>query len=314
MRGYLNLPPLPEPMDLSEFRKISKEEWKTLAAAQLKGIDPFEELSWENEELLLQPYYDRSDIGSIQYLPAFFNKIKPFRWKLYELIEVTNEKEANRCAIEALEGGCDGVIFRFSERPDLRPLLKGINTEICDTSFISTGATADKEAYPKIRSGFRARPGSSDVYVQKKTGLPPIEVMADCMSSASMPVDIIRYASGDFFLEIALLRAFRYLIHEAWKEDPFHFRIHTIVSTHENPEYQWFLNAVSGLAGVLGGATSICFTTAVGKRRISRNVGNLIREESKIKWYEDQCNGSYYIESLTHQIIQNCKTQMDDRK
>ena len=37
--------------------------------------------------------------------------------------------------------------------------------------------------------------------------------------------------------------------------------------------------------------------------RITRNVGNLIREESKITEYQDQCGGAYLVEVLTDQII-----------
>ena len=53
----------------------------------------------------------------------------------------------------------------------------------------------------------------------------------------------------------------------------------------------------------MGGSHSVDFSTASGDTRISRNTGNLIREESGINTYSDQCGGSYYVETLTDKII-----------
>ncbi|MEM6812768.1 MAG: methylmalonyl-CoA mutase family protein [Bacteroidota bacterium] len=116
---------------------------------------------------------------------------------------------------------------------------------------------------------------------------------------------VYRKAFPDFFLEIATVRAFRFMLNIKKKRND--IRIHTSIPHHKLAENQWFLNTTSGLASILGGSDSIDIPTAIGHDRISRNIGHLIREESGIDMYEDQCGGSYLIESLTHQIIQQVK-------
>ena len=98
-------------LDLSIFPTISKENWGFLAEKQLKGEDPNQVLKWQNTaDIDLLGYYDESDIKSLSYLTEFFKNLAPHRWKLYQQIEVDQDKEANRQILEALMGGCDGVI------------------------------------------------------------------------------------------------------------------------------------------------------------------------------------------------------------
>ena len=113
----------------------------------------------------------------------------------------------------------------------------------------------------------------------------------------------------DFFLEIATLRALRYVIDSKGKRE---LHIHSNIPKHESKDHQWFLNTTGGMASILGGTHSVSFETTTGSSRISRNVGNIIREESGISHFEDQCGGSFYIELLTHKIIEEVKKEVHE--
>lgn len=280
-------------LDLNIFPEISKDEWLQLAENQLKGADPNTELAWKNTgDLNLNAYYDRSDIEGLSYLEDFFSSINPHKWKLYEQIEVSNAGTANEQAIKALMGGCDGIIFKNPE--NWNTLLKDIDTQICDINMISDG---DMSSDSNL-TGFKLYKAGN--CITSSEVLDPINQVFQLVNSINKETYIHRTALGDFFLEIATIRSLRYLLETNGNEN---IKIHSQVPLHAESDHQWFLNTTSGLASVLGGSHSIDLPTATGDSRISRNTGNLIREESGIIEYSDQCGGSYYIEVLTDKII-----------
>ncbi|WP_436517572.1 methylmalonyl-CoA mutase family protein [Ekhidna sp. To15] len=282
-------------LDLNIFPQIDKDQWLQLAELQLKGADPSKELAWTNDaNISLEGYYDQSDIHDFKYLLDFFSAIDSHHWKLYETIDCTQPTQANKAAIEALEGGCDGVILNNPSLEDYQELLAEINVEICDISVIGSG---NLKPNPKF-TGFHLCPNGSCISSQEKNN--PVNQLGELLSSEKSGKSIYRIAHSDFFLEIAAVRALRFLLDQKGLVD---IHIHSHIPLHTSEEHQWFLNTTSGLASILGGSHSIDLSTANGDSRISRNTGNLIREESGIEKYTDQCGGSYYIEALTNKII-----------
>ncbi len=280
-------------LDLNIFPKTNKDEWLQLAENQLKGANPITELAWENDaNINLNGYYDRSDILHLKYLEDFFSNAQPHRWKLYERIISTDPEEANEQALKALMGGCDGIIF--SNSSNMEVLFKDINAEICDISFDSSASTISVESFTGFQMFKNGNCASSDVTKN------PIDQLCDLFQKLKNHTYVHRIALSDFFLEIASVRALRYLLDDRGFKG---VHIHSQIPKHEEDDHQWFLNTTAGLASILGGSHSIDLTTASGDSRISRNTGNLIREESGIEEYEDQCGGSYYIEFLTDRII-----------
>ncbi len=282
-------------LDLSVFSDVDKENWSILAKKQLKGGDPKEVLNWRNTAgIELTSYYDTSDLSDKEYLSDFFTNIQPHKWKLYQRIEVNQEAEANKKGIEALMGGCDGVIFNVISHPNLDTLLEGIDSSICDL-----GINGDLNIDPTNFTGPRILPKKGNTLLVKEASN-AVKQVIEAVSGINEHTYIFRTALNDFFLEIATIRALKYLLTNNNHQD---IHIHSSVPFHHSKEYQWFLNTTSGLASILGGSNSIDLPTAIGDERISRNTANLIREESGIAEYSDQCGGSYYIESLTDRII-----------
>jgi methylmalonyl-CoA mutase len=125
----------------------------------------------------------------------------------------------------------------------------------------------------------------------------------------------------NFFMEIAMLRAARFLWHELISPfDPQNpkstmLRTHVQTSgwslTEQDPYNNIIRTTLEALAAALGGTQSLhtnSFDEAVGlptdfSARIARNTQIIIQEESQVCHVVDPLGGSYYIEALTDGII-----------
>ncbi|WP_372682961.1 methylmalonyl-CoA mutase [Desulfosarcina sp.] len=134
----------------------------------------------------------------------------------------------------------------------------------------------------------------------------------------------------NFFMEIAMLRAARYLWHDLLK--PFNpknpkssmLRTHVQTSgwslTQQDPYNNIIRTTLEALAAVLGGTQSLhtnSFDEAVGlptdfSARIARNTQIIIQEESQVCHTVDPLGGSYYIESLTDGIIKEARKIIEE--
>ncbi|WP_319523304.1 methylmalonyl-CoA mutase [uncultured Desulfosarcina sp.] len=134
----------------------------------------------------------------------------------------------------------------------------------------------------------------------------------------------------NFFMEIAMLRAARFLWHDLIK--PFNpknpkssmLRTHVQTSgwslTEQDPYNNIIRTTLEALAAVLGGTQSLhtnSFDEAVGlptdfSARIARNTQIVIQEESQVCHTVDPLGGSYYIEALTNGIIKEARKIIDE--
>jgi methylmalonyl-CoA mutase len=125
----------------------------------------------------------------------------------------------------------------------------------------------------------------------------------------------------NFFMEIAMLRAARFLWHELISQfnpkNPRSTMLRTHVQTsgwsltEQDPYNNIIRTTLEALAAALGGTQSLhtnSFDEAVGlptdfSARISRNTQIIIQDESQICHVADPLGGSYYVEALTDGII-----------
>ncbi|MCX7981378.1 MAG: methylmalonyl-CoA mutase [Syntrophales bacterium] len=134
----------------------------------------------------------------------------------------------------------------------------------------------------------------------------------------------------NFFMEIAKLRAARYLWHKIVSEfNPQNPRS-TVLRTHvqtsgwslteQDPYNNIIRTTIEALAAVLGGTQSLhtnSFDEAISlptpfSARIARNTQLIIREESQVCHVVDPLGGSYYVEALTGAIIREAQKIMDE--
>jgi methylmalonyl-CoA mutase len=125
----------------------------------------------------------------------------------------------------------------------------------------------------------------------------------------------------NFLMEIAMLRAARFLWHELMArfnpKNPKSSMLRTHVQTsgwsltEQDPYNNIIRTTIEALAAVFGGTQSLhtnSFDEAVGlptdfSARIARNTQIIIQEESQLCHVVDPLGGSYYLEALTHGII-----------
>jgi methylmalonyl-CoA mutase len=129
----------------------------------------------------------------------------------------------------------------------------------------------------------------------------------------------------NFFMDIAMLRAARFLWHELIK--PFNpknvqslmLRTHCQTSgwslTQQDPYNNVIRTTLECMSAALGGTQSLhtnSFDEAVGlptnfSARIARNTQIIVQEESQICHVVDPLGGSYYVEALTDGIISEAR-------
>jgi methylmalonyl-CoA mutase len=134
----------------------------------------------------------------------------------------------------------------------------------------------------------------------------------------------------NFFMEIAKLRAARYLwaklIQQFGPKDPRSsmLRTHCQTSgaslTEQDPYNNVVRTTIEALAATLGGTQSL-HTNALDEAvalpslfsaRIARNTQLIVAEESGITHVVDPLGGSYYVESLTHSLVNEASKLMDE--
>lgn len=129
----------------------------------------------------------------------------------------------------------------------------------------------------------------------------------------------------DLFMNVAMLRAARYLWSEAVSSfgatnpKSLALRTHCQTSgwslTEQDPFNNIIRTTIEALGATLGGTQSLhtnAFDEALGlptdfSARIARNTQIIIQEESEICRTVDPLAGSYYIESLTDQIVKKAR-------
>ena len=134
----------------------------------------------------------------------------------------------------------------------------------------------------------------------------------------------------NFFMDIAMLRAARFLWHRiVSKYNPKNpqsvmLRTHCQTSgwslTQQDPYNNIIRTTLEAMSAALGGTQSLhtnSFDEAIGlptefSARIARNTQILIQEESQICRVVDPLGGSYYVESLTNSIIEGAQKIIDE--
>ncbi len=134
----------------------------------------------------------------------------------------------------------------------------------------------------------------------------------------------------NFFMEIAMLRAARFLWHKLMQQfNPTNpkssmLRTHCQTSgwslTEQDPYNNVIRTTLEAMSAVLGGTQSlhtnsfdeaVCLPTELSAR-IARNTQIIIQEESQVCKVADPLGGSYYVEYLTNQIVQEAQKIIDE--
>jgi len=142
--------------------------------------------------------------------------------------------------------------------------------------------------------------------------------------SAESIINNMRISMGvgtNYFMEIAKLRALRILFNQIAKtygykkyqsEDlKIHCQSSVWTKTVYDPYVNMLRNTTEAMSAVLGGCNSLTIepfdatysVPSSSSKRISRNISNLLKEESYFDKVVDPAAGSYYIEMLTDKLV-----------
>jgi methylmalonyl-CoA mutase len=298
-------------LNFNEFQPANMADWKKAASIELKGENPSERLEWSiNPSIKLGPYYDERSSNSLGYLVNFFARLPKRAWILAEEIFVEDVILANRHALTVLNEGCDGLIFHLTSSADLAVLTKGILFEHCQVSFV----VPDESVFGGVREFISKNGVKGFLLVSSDLDMPVENAYVGQLEKFVLEYHknwntafYVRL-SQDFFHELAKIRALRFLVYhianyKGIEISPEVFHIHIIPVSLETFDEHIFTQVSAGIAGVVGSADSISFTTNGDRDRIKRNVGNLFRDESKLGAFQDAASGSYFIDQLTDQMI-----------
>lgn len=311
-------------LNFNEFKNVGKEDWNDVVTRQVKSGSPSDTLEWSSEfGIPLEVYYDASARKDLSYLTQFFSTVLPHNWKLLEHVEVIDEKVANDRALDSLNGGCDGVLFSLNASSNLEMITKDILFEHCEVSFIFQNKSKSDTEYFQEKHNIKGFSVDRDVgshsdRFSQPSGLDNLtEMVVDFALHPQERPTIFLRISQDFFHELARVRAVRYLFWRVAevvgaKIDPNDILIHCEPIGIEEQSTNLFVHSSAGLAAIIGGANAISFNPMNSNPRISRNVGNLIREESKIATFQNAGTGSFFIDTLTDQMIQHVWSKLQE--
>lgn len=292
------------------FPAATAEQWKAKIIAELKGGD-FEGLISTNADgIPVLPFYPADDAGRYRLdIPVK----TPRGWLTAERIRVQDLKQANAAALDALQQGAMCIFFDLQRQEldaaEIRQLTEGILLDIAPVYFENHSGTGQAVLQDNV-------PGSCPPTVI----VPQLESKSDELVFAvakgmQLPGDQISihfFTGGNYFMEIAKLRAFRWL----WKQ------VNTILQSDkkvfivsetgmqqrsETDENQHILrNTTEAMSAILGGCDALLVNPhnhredSVFGKRIARNVQHILRHESGLGEPGDIGRGAYFIEYLTY--------------
>ena len=303
-----------------DFDPVSKNKWLEQIDSDLKGNT--EKLISTVEGITIQPIYHADD-NFKTYTSNF-----PSTWETYQLIDATNAKEANKRALNALQNDVSGLCF--SNPNNLEILLKDISIEHIRIDFSNYSENFPLEwenltINKNVKGAFHGItksniPNYLDTIVTQGTAKEQIIDALEKGQKASKKVQFHFKIGSDYFLEIAKLKAFRILWKSKTGEDAYIFTSTDTSNKKEEFAYNNILRSTTEcMSAIFGGANAImlnAYNSSFEKstdfsERIARNQQTILRKESYLDKVEDPTKGSYYIDYLIQELLQDFEIQSE---
>ncbi|HMJ71468.1 MAG TPA: methylmalonyl-CoA mutase [Cyclobacteriaceae bacterium] len=300
------------------------DQWLNAAKAELDGADPLEKLTSAKGNIRVKPWYDSSDVEGKQTftLPADKSWLGARSWVNAPLIVVKDASAANKNALQQLLAGADGILFELTHRVKASVLLDNIQFAYCSVYF--RGVVEPEfvlDFFDYLRETGQTANDPFYEYHFHNYGKSADTTLANFFSEVDFDHDlnVLVEASDDFFLEIAKLKALRLLFDELapGRKLTIHSDVTPFVKEAYQPHGSMIASTTRALSAVLGGCDVLTVQSETDDstgNRIARNISLLFRDESRIAATADATAGSYYIDSLVQQIVENVSKKKFERK
>ena len=322
----------------TEFTATTAAQWKEQLVKDLKGID-YNTLVWQtNSGIDIQPFYTKENLSSSPN-PVFSKN----DWAICETIFVSDAKTANLQALNALQNGASGLVFNITKKTEYAVLLKDISIQHIYVLF-----KVSSEIENEIRSYLKSIDAGTSYFIEcdellngkintqsstitidtslyQEAGSNSINELAFSLAHLNEHLNIssdVKHAhismsvGGDFFMEIAKLRALRKLVgflliqYSIKAEIHIHAKTTSINKSVIDSYTNMLRSTTEAMSASIGGANSILvlpFDIEFNEyndfsSRMSRNQQLILKDESYLNIVADMSAGSYYIESLTETL------------
>ncbi|MEY2671558.1 MAG: hypothetical protein RLZZ577_1874 [Bacteroidota bacterium] len=321
----------------TNFAPVSAKEWKQKIQFELKGADYNETLIWNSpEDIKVKPFYDKEDIKEVLSVAT-----KATDFNICQTIFVQDVDKSIARALDSLNRGAESIAFTIEdESTDVIKLLEKLPLNNTPIFFDFNGhlakegnwfTTNEKDNFETLNQLVQKDNSLSLFSVNgslyQNAGATIVQQIAYTLAHAneyfnrielnSPQTIVLEIAVGtNYFFEIAKLRAIRLLFDTIAREYNQNWNCHLLVRpTKRNKTlYDYNVNMLRTttecMSAILGGADTIAnlpYDALYHKDnefgdRIARNQLLILKNESYFDKVNNPSDGSYYIESLTHQL------------
>ena len=301
------------------------QDWEKLVQKQLKTEDIYEILSKENlEKIVVKPYYD-SVSKPLQNLP----KVEESTHLVSPYHESSEENVFAFLLENNVEGLSEKVIFVNNKDLSEHILIEEENRyfSLIDVFSEDKNGEIDQQLAKELLEKDFERNIAIDISLHQNSGasisqqlafaLGKTKDLTEIFGSEILNKIIFRFAiGGNYFFEIAKIRAFKLLFNQFSKEFgldeiPYIFAETSLRNKSiSDAENNLIRSTLELSAAMIGGADAVFCndykikSSTTLSEEISFKQQIVLAYESIINVFDDAGNGSYYIENITQQFAE----------
>ena len=305
------------------FTPVTLQDWENLVKKQLKTDDIYAILSKENlEGITVKPYYDKSP-ENLQNLPKVEESthlVAKYQEGLEEdayafLLNNNVEKLYDKTIFVANED-LAGHITLSEENRYFSLIDVFVNNEI-NSQLAEELLSKNFERNICVDASLYQNAGAS-ITQQLTFSLGKAKDLAEVFGAEILEKLVFKFAvGGNYFFEIAKIRAFKILFNQLSKEFgldsiPYIFTETSLRNKAKNDEENNLIRSTLELSAAMIAGSDAVYSNDFKvqnsnslSEEISFKQQIVLAYESIINVFDDAANGSYYIEEITHQFAEN---------
>ena len=305
------------------FAQITLQDWENLVKKQLKTDDIYSILSKENlEGISVKPYYEKSSenlknlpkVEESTHLVAKYQEgleEDAFAFLLDKNVENLSEKTIfihNKQLAEQIKTDESNRYFSLIDVFENNQINQKLGKELLSKSF-EKNICVDASLYQNA---------GASISQQLALALAKAKDLSEVFGAEILEKLVFKFAvGGNYFFEIAKIRAFKILFNQLSKEFgldsiPYIFTETSLRNKAKNDEENNLIRSTLELSAAMIAGSDAVYSNDFKvqnsnslSEEISFKQQIVLAYESIINVFDDAANGSYYIEEITHQFAEN---------